>query len=118
MLVFFMAQGRLGGKAMATNRQVYRKSNIFGVLIIAVICAIICLATFLAGRSVAAQNEYYTQQEELLKSQIEAEHERTQQIEEYGRYVQSDEYKAYVARKKFGLLYDDEMVFKAGDGRD
>jgi len=103
---------------MATdrNRQVYRKSNIFGVIIIAVICLVIGAAAYFAGRKIDAQNDYYTQQENELQSQIDAENERTKEIEDYSRYVLSDEFAEKEAREKFGLVTDDEIVLKSGDG--
>lgn len=95
------------------NRQVYRKSNLCGVLIVMVICAVICVSTFVGSRSVAAQNAYYTALEEELESKIEDESARAEEIEEYSRYVQSDEFAAKMAREKFGLVSEDELVIKA-----
>lgn len=100
---------------MASNRErkVYRRSNICGVLIVAAICAVICAATFFGGRSVAAQNEYYSELESQLESQIAAESERAEEIEDYSRYVDSDEFAEKAAREKFGLVKEDEVVIKA-----
>lgn len=95
------------------SRQITRKSNIFGVCVIALICAAICVATFLGGRSIAAQNEYYTRLESEIQSQIEAEEERAEEIEEYSRYVLSDEFAEEMAKEKFGLVNEDELVIKS-----
>lgn len=94
------------------NREVYRKSNIFGVFIIASICIVICVATFFAGRSVAAQNEYYTELEAELTQKIEEQSQRSEEIDEYGRYVKSDEFARKMAREKFGMVEEDEIVIK------
>lgn len=94
------------------NREVYRKSNICGVVIVAVICAVICAVTFWGGRNVAAQNAYYSAKETELQSQIDAESERAEEIEAYSRYVDSDEFAEKMAREKFGLVKEDEIVIK------
>lgn len=100
---------------MASNRErrAYRKSNICGVVICAVICTVICAAAFFGGRSVAAQNAYYSQKESELQSQLDEESERAEEIEDYSRYVDSDEFAEKMAREKFGLVKEDEIVFKA-----
>lgn len=110
-----MYNGVKKGFRMASNREreVYRKSNICGVVIVAVICAVICVATFFGGRSVAAQNAYYSAKESELQSQIEEESVRAEEIVDYSRYVDSDEFAEKMAREKFGLVKEDEVVIKA-----
>lgn len=81
--------------------------------IVAVICAIICAVTFFGGRSVDAQNAYYSTKESELQSQIDAESDRAEEIEDYSRYVDSDEFAEKTAREKFGLVKEDEVVIKA-----
>ena len=34
-------------------------------------------------------------------------------LEEKQAYMQTDEYVEYIARQKFGLVYDNEIIFKA-----
>lgn len=81
-------------------------------MIVAVICVVICAASFFGGRSVEAQNEYYNARESELQSQIDAESERAEELEEYSRYVDSDEFAEKMAREKFGLVREDEVVLK------
>lgn len=50
-----------------------------------------------------------------LESQIEAEKEKAEEIEEYGKYVQTKKYAEEVAKEKLGLVYEDEIIFKAED---
>jgi cell division protein DivIC len=100
---------------MASNRErhVYRKANICGVVIVAVICAVICGVTFFGGRSIAAQNASYAAKESELQSRIDAESDRAEEIEDYSRYVDSDEFAEKMAREKFGLVKEDEIVIKS-----
>ncbi len=99
--------------ASKRERQVYRKSNIFGVIVVAIVCVGICVATFLDGKEVAAQNAEYSSIEAELESQIEEESIRAEEIEEYSRYILTDEFAQQVAREKFGLVSEDEVVLKA-----
>jgi cell division protein DivIC len=99
--------------ASSRERHVYKKANICGVVIVAVICAVICAVTFFGGRSVSAQNTYYSQQESELQSRIDAESDRAEEIEDYSRYVDSDEFAEKMAREKFGLVKEDELVIKS-----
>ena len=41
--------------------------------------------------------------------------ERAKEIEEYGKYVQTKKYAEEVAKEKLGLVYEDEIIFKAED---
>ncbi len=45
-------------------------------------------------------------------SQLEAERERTEDIEEYRTYTQTKRYVEEIAKDKLGLVYDGEILFK------
>ena len=47
-----------------------------------------------------------------LRQEIRMEKERTEDIEEYRRYTQTDAYIEEIAREKLGLIYEGETVFK------
>ncbi len=98
--------------ASGREREIYRKSNICGVAIVVIICMVIIVACFFGGKNVEAQNESYIQLESELESQIADESERAEEIEEYSRYVDSDEFAEKVAKEKYGLVNSDEIVIK------
>ena len=50
-----------------------------------------------------------------LEAQIAEEEEKSAEIEEYGKYVQTKKYAEEVAKEKLGLVYEDEIIFKAED---
>jgi len=56
------------------------------------------------------------QKEELLKQQIEEQDERTEELNERKKYVQTDEYIIEVARDKLGLIMPEEILFKEKEG--
>lgn len=49
---------------------------------------------------------------ERLEAQMEAENRRTEEIERFGKEVQTKGYIERVAREKLGLVYEDEILFK------
>lgn len=59
------------------------------------------------------QNEQYKAKQEELQKKIEDENERTQELNDYEEYTKTKEFAEKVAKEKFGLLYDDELKFKA-----
>lgn len=60
------------------------------------------------------QKRYESRLEEL-EEELETEQKRTEEIREYSKYVNSDEYVEDVARDKLGLVYDDEVLLKANE---
>ena len=55
-----------------------------------------------------------TQQEQLQEKKKNLEAER-QEIQDQIEYRKTDQYIEDVAREKFGLVYDNEIIFKAAD---
>lgn len=51
-------------------------------------------------------------EEQLLDEQIAAENRRAEEIEEFGKEVQTKGYIEDVAREKLGLVYEGEILFK------
>ena len=52
-------------------------------------------------------------QQKNLVYQIEEEEQRSKDIEELGKYVQTKKYVEEVAKERLGLVYPDEILFKA-----
>lgn len=52
---------------------------------------------------------------EELQAQIEEEKKRAEEIKEYEKYVQTKKFAEEVAKEKLGLVYEDEIIFKAED---
>ncbi|HJA93058.1 MAG TPA: septum formation initiator family protein [Candidatus Eisenbergiella merdipullorum] len=54
----------------------------------------------------------YQEKEQALQEQIDAEEERSEQIEEYRKYTQTKKYVEEVAKEKLGLVNKDEIIYK------
>ncbi len=68
-----------------------------------------------ASLKLRVQNANKQQRIQELEAQIEIEEERAGEIEEYSKYVQTKKYAEEVAKEKLGLVYEDEIIFKAED---
>ena len=79
----------------------------------------ICLVlVFLTGvvavdsLTLQAKNAEYKAQEAELKEQLRAEEERSEEVDEFREYVNTDEYTKEIAEEKLGLVDPNEIVFK------
>ena len=68
---------------------------------------------FVQGTRLQARAESYEAREAALEADIEAEKDRTQDIEEQRKYMQTKKYVEEVAREKLGLVYPNETIYKA-----
>ena len=58
------------------------------------------------------KQEVYAQKEQQLQEQIDAETKRSEEIEEYRKYTQTQKYVEEVAKEKLGLVNENEIIFK------
>lgn len=82
---------------------------------IAIIGVLIFLSAvvFIHGMTLKERNETYMAQEAELQAQIEAEQERSEEIDELKEYVGTDEYIEQIAKEKLGLVHENEILFKS-----
>lgn len=57
----------------------------------------------------------YKQQIAELKQEKKMEKKRAEELESYQAYTESQEYVEKLAREKLGLVYPDEIIFRAED---
>lgn len=86
-----------------------------GSFAIAGVVLLMLVFVFVASLSLRVSNANKQERIAELESQIEAEKEKAEEIEEYGKYVQTKKYAEEVAKEKLGLVYEDEIIFKAED---
>lgn len=96
------------------RKAAYRKKrqNRTGMLL--VITVVLMMLVVVAVKSVELREKRatYLAREEQLMQEIEAEQERTEDIEEYQKYTQTKKYVEEVAKEKLGLVYEGEIIFK------
>ena len=99
---------------MARRRAAYRKQNqnkFAMVLVTLVLLMLIVVVNIRKGELKEKQAAYIARQEELQRK-IDEEEARSEEIEEYEKYTQTQKYIEDMAKEKLGLVYEDEIVFK------
>ena len=83
----------------------------------AIIGVVLLLLIFVSVASLSLRVTNGNKQERIaeLESQIEAEEKKSEELEEYKKYVQTKKYAEEVAKEKLGVVYEDEIIFKAED---
>ena len=97
-----------------TGRRKKMRKHLGSLAIVGVVIMMICFVS-VAGVGLRIQNDHKQQRIEELEKQIAGEEKRAEEIEEYGKYVQTKKYAEEVAKEKLGLVYEDEIIFKAED---
>lgn len=84
---------------------------------LAIVGVVVLLLVFVSigSLSLRVSNEKKQERIEELEKQIAEEEEKAEELEEYGKYVQTKKYAEEVAKEKLGLVYEDEIIFKAED---
>ncbi len=102
---------------MARRKVAYRKrnQNRFSMVLVSLVVVLITIVVAVKGVELREKIDAVAAREAELKEQIIAEEERAQEIEEYGKEVQTKGYKEEVAKDNLGLVYEGEIVFKEED---
>ena len=58
------------------------------------------------------KNQEYVQREKALTNQVEELKKEEAELSEYESYIHSQEYIEDTAKKKLGLVYDNEIIFR------
>lgn len=77
---------------------------------IAVLMVLIVVAV--KGIELRQKQETYTARITQLEEQLAQEAQRSEDIEEYRKYTQTDKFVEEVAKDKLGLVYEGEIIFK------
>lgn len=85
------------------------------VAIISIITAIITLTMGVQILELKAEAKEYGLGIEEWDERMAEELLRTEEIEDYKLYTETDEYIEQVAREKLGMVYPDELIFVAVD---
>ena len=97
-------------KKVNTKRR--RRTSLYRVVILVVIFVV---TMGVQGYALSANcDKLSAEQAELIAKKKQLEEQR-EDIENQSDYMKTDAYIEDVAREKFGLAYDDEIIFKAAD---
>lgn len=99
---------------MMKKKAAYRKrrQNRFSMFLVGVVVLMLMGAVTVKSIELQQKIDTYAAKEEQLKAQIEAEEQRAEEIEEFGKYTQTKGYIEEAAKDKLGLVYEGEILFK------
>ncbi len=90
-----------------------RRRNRTGLYLVMTVVLLFCATLGIHSISLKANClELQKQKQELQQKKDELQKEK-KSIQEQKAYMQTDEYIENAAREKFGLVYEDEIIFKA-----
>ena len=82
---------------------------------IAVVVLVLLVVLQIQSQKLMVKNNGYRSRKTELEQEIQDEKVRAQEIKDLRDYINSDEYIEKIARDKLGLVYGDEIIFKAED---
>ena len=96
------------------GKAAYRKKrqNKMAMLLVTTVVIMMLIVVSVKSMELRSKRAAYTEREEALLLEIEAEQARAEEIEEYEKYTQTQKYIEDMAKEKLGLVYEDEIVFK------
>ncbi len=98
---------------MAVNKQERKKSYKGNIVIIYIVVLLLFGIVTFGSRSLHAKDEKYKLREEELQTLIEEQLALKESLKAYDEYKHTKKYIEEIARDKLGLVYPDEIIFKA-----
>ena len=98
---------RSGKRASAGNR--------FGMAVVAVVVCVLIAVMLMRSHSLKQKISTYRDTNQKLSQAIDEEMGRAEELQKLPDYVKSDAFIEKTAREKFGLAYENEIVFRAED---
>lgn len=101
-------------KARTRRRIAYRRrnQNRFSMFLVSLVVLMIMLAVAVKSVDLQRKIDARAAEEQTLDEQIAAERARAEELEEFGKEVQTKGYIEDIAREKLGLVYEGEILFK------
>lgn len=95
---------------MRTRR---RKKNRAGLYLVMLVAALFVGTLAVHGYSLRANCQKLATEQSNLKEKKKSLEKEKEDIKEQAEYRKTDQYVEDIAREKFGLVYDNEIIFKA-----
>ena len=99
------------------KKAAYRKKlqNRFSMFLVTMVVLVLLMVVGIRSYGLTQKREELLAQKAENEKLIEDEKQRALEIEEYGKYTQTLKYYEEMAKKKLGLVYDDEIIFMQED---
>lgn len=110
---FLLKEGAIGLKKSRKKKKTIEIANRYlGMASIALVVSMLFVFMVSESGNLKERLLYYEAKAADLQEEIDAEEERTIQIEELREYMLTDEYAEEVAREKLGLVKENEIVYE------
>ena len=86
--------------------------NQLGMVAIALIVFVLLVGLVIQSNTLKGRLDVYNTKAASLQEQIQAEKDRTEEIDELKKHMKTDEYAEEIAREKLGLVKENEIVFE------
>lgn len=90
-----------------------RRRNRAGLFLVMTVVLLFCGTLAIHSISLKADCQTLEEQKRKLETKKDELEKEKKSIQEQEAYMQTNEYIEQVAREKFGLVYEDEIIFKA-----
>lgn len=94
------------------RRKRQKRSAILGMVFAMLVVVGLGVLLWNGKKNIEAKNVEYEKQIKELQEQVDEEKQRTEELNEYKKYVQMKKFAEEIAKDKFGLIYPDEIIFK------
>ena len=95
------------------KKAAYRKQlqNRFSVFLVSLVVLVLLVVVGIRSYGLTQKRDELLTKKQENAVLIEKEEQRALEIEEYGKYTQTLKYYEEMAKKKLGLVYEDEIIF-------
>ena len=103
--------------ARTRRRVAYRRKNQnrFSMFLASLVVVLIMIVVAVKSIELQQKIDAKAKEEQELDERIAAEEKRAEEIEAFGKEVQTKGYIEDIAREKLGLIYEGEIMFKEED---
>lgn len=97
------------------SRKIREQRRHLGSVVILLIVLAVFGVSAIGSLQLKQRNRSYEAREKALEESIAEEEERAKEIEDLEAYTKTKKYVEDVAKDKLGLVYEDEIIFKADE---
>lgn len=110
-------KGRKYGKHVVVmqNRRISHNYTWLAGVAAILLVAVICLVVARSSSRLEDKNAAYDKQIAALTQQIDEQSKRKEELQTRSIYVTTKQFIEEFAREKLGLVYEDELIFRAND---
>ena len=94
------------------RRKRQKRSAILGMVFAILVVIGLGILLWNGKKNIEAKNVEYEKEISQLQAQVDSEQKRTDELNEYKKYIQTKKFVEEVAKDKFGLVYPDEIIFR------